>query len=75
VSKLVADVIDFKICGAEMQFVEIELDPGEAAIGMKTAAETMKLSFGSTLRDAQTRFGQAVAFQLDCSCAFNRMPR
>ena len=27
------DVIDYKIHGAEMQFVEIELDPGEAAIG------------------------------------------
>jgi uncharacterized protein (TIGR00266 family) len=27
------DVIDFEIRGAEMQFVEIELDPGEAAIG------------------------------------------
>ena len=27
------DVIDYKVYGAEMQFVEIELDPGEAAIG------------------------------------------
>ena len=27
------DVIDYKINGAEMQFVEIELDPAEAAIG------------------------------------------
>jgi len=27
------DVIDYKIYGAEMQFVEIELDPDEAAIG------------------------------------------
>jgi uncharacterized protein (TIGR00266 family) len=27
------DVIDFEIKGAEMQFVEVELDPGEAAIG------------------------------------------
>ena len=27
------DVIDYEIRGAEMQFVEIELDPGEAAIG------------------------------------------
>lgn len=26
------DVVDFKICGAEMQFVEIELDPGESVI-------------------------------------------
>jgi uncharacterized protein (TIGR00266 family) len=27
-----ADEIDFKICGAEMQFVEVELDPGESVV-------------------------------------------
>jgi uncharacterized protein (AIM24 family) len=27
------DVIDYKLYGEDMQFVEIELDPGEAAIG------------------------------------------
>lgn len=27
-----ADEIDYKVCGAEMQFVEIELDPGESAV-------------------------------------------
>jgi len=27
-----ADAIDFKIFGAEMQFVEVELDPGESAV-------------------------------------------
>ncbi len=27
------DVVDFEIKGSEMQFVEIELDPGEAAVG------------------------------------------
>jgi uncharacterized protein (TIGR00266 family) len=27
------DVIDYEIKGAEMQFVEVELDPGEAAVG------------------------------------------
>lgn len=27
-----ADVIDYRIVGAEMQFVEIELDPGESAV-------------------------------------------
>jgi uncharacterized protein (TIGR00266 family) len=32
--KIVAmDVVDFEIRGSEMQFVEIELDPGEAAVG------------------------------------------
>ena len=29
---LLADEIDFEIRGAEMQYVEIELDPGESAI-------------------------------------------
>ena len=27
------DVIDYKIVGAEMQFVEVELDPAEAMVG------------------------------------------
>ena len=27
------DMVDFEIKGAEMQFVEVELDPGEAAVG------------------------------------------
>jgi len=27
------DVVDFEIFGSEMQYVEVELDPGEAAIG------------------------------------------
>jgi uncharacterized protein (TIGR00266 family) len=30
--RTMADEIDFKICGAEMQFVEIELDPGESVV-------------------------------------------
>jgi uncharacterized protein (TIGR00266 family) len=30
---MVMDVVDYEIKGAEMQFVEVELDPGEAAIG------------------------------------------
>jgi uncharacterized protein (TIGR00266 family) len=52
VSKLVADVIDFKICGAEMQFVEIELDPGESVIAeagsmmYKAPSITMQSIFG-----------------------------
>ncbi|MDY7036470.1 MAG: TIGR00266 family protein [Thermodesulfobacteriota bacterium] len=31
-SGLIADEIDYKIFGAEMQFVEVELDPGESAV-------------------------------------------
>jgi len=27
------DVVDYKVFGAEMQYVEVELDPGEAAVG------------------------------------------
>ena len=27
------DVVDYKVYGAEMQFVEVELDPQEAAVG------------------------------------------
>lgn len=30
---MAADIVDFEIRGSEMQFVEVELDPGEAAIG------------------------------------------
>ncbi len=32
VSRLIADVIDFKIFGHEMQYVEVELDPGESVV-------------------------------------------
>jgi uncharacterized protein (AIM24 family) len=32
-SSMAMDVVDYEIKGAEMQFVEIELDPGEAAVG------------------------------------------
>src|ERR1700756_1579265 len=31
--KMAMDVVDYEIKGAEMQFVEVELDPGEAAVG------------------------------------------
>src|ERR1700761_6046217 len=32
-TKMAMDVVDYEIKGAEMQFVEVELDPGEAAVG------------------------------------------
>ena len=44
------DVIDFEIRGAEMQFVEVELDPGEAAIG--EAGSMMFMDAGKMLEDA-----------------------
>lgn len=41
------DVIDYDIRGAEMQFVEVELDPGEAAIG--EAGSLMFMDSGITM--------------------------
>jgi uncharacterized protein (TIGR00266 family) len=46
------DVVDYEIKGAEMQFVEVELDPGEAAVGeagsmfFMEAGVTMDTVFG-----------------------------
>ncbi len=51
-SDQIADDIDFEIKGAEMQFVEIELDPGESAIAeagammFKPPSVTMETVFG-----------------------------
>jgi len=41
------DVVDYEIRGAEMQFVEIELDPGEAAVG--EAGSLMFMDAGITM--------------------------
>ena len=41
------DVVDFEIKGSEMQFVEVELDPGEAAIG--EAGSMMFMDAGITM--------------------------
>lgn len=52
VSQRITDEIDFKIFGTEMQFVEIELDPGESAVAeagammYKDAAIQMQAVFG-----------------------------
>ena len=48
------DAVDFEIKGAEMQFVEVELDPGEAAIG--EAGSMMFMDAGITM---DTVFGDA----------------
>jgi uncharacterized protein (TIGR00266 family) len=54
-----ADDIDFRIVGSEMQFVEIELDPGESVVAeagammYKDAGITMEAIFG----DASTQGG------------------
>jgi uncharacterized protein (TIGR00266 family) len=52
------DVIDYKIYGSEMQFVEIELDPEEAAIG--EAGSLMYMEDGI---DMDTIFGDGSAQQ------------
>lgn len=51
-SASVADDIDFEIKGQEMQFVEIELDPGESAI-----AEAGAMMFKSATIEMDTIFG------------------
>ena len=52
------DVIDYKIYGAEMQFVEIELDPAEAAIG-----EAGSMFYMEDDIDMDTIFGDGSAQQ------------
>ncbi len=52
------DVIDYEIKGAEMQFVEVELDPGEAAIGEAGSMMFMDAGIGM-----DTVFGDGSAQQ------------
>jgi uncharacterized protein (TIGR00266 family) len=52
------DVVDYEIKGAEMQFVEVELDPGEAAIGEAGSLMYMDAGIGM-----DTVFGDASAQQ------------
>jgi len=47
-----ADEIDFKIVGAEMQFVEVELDPGESAV-----AEAGAMMYKDSSIQMETIFG------------------
>ncbi len=51
-----ADVIDYKVLGAEMQFVEVELDPGESAI-----AEAGAMMYKDARVEMQTIFGDGSA--------------
>jgi len=52
------DVVDYEIKGAEMQFVEVELDPGEAAIGEAGSMMFMESGIGM-----DTVFGDGSANQ------------
>ncbi len=51
-----ADLIDYKVKGTEMQFVEIELDPGESAI-----AEAGAMMYKDARVEMQTIFGDGSA--------------
>jgi uncharacterized protein (TIGR00266 family) len=50
------DVVDYEILGSEMQFVEVELDPGEAAVG--EAGSLMFMEAGVSM---DTIFGDSSA--------------
>ena len=52
------DVIDYKVYGAEMQFVEVELDPGEAAMGEAGSMFYMEADI-----EMETIFGDGSATQ------------
>jgi uncharacterized protein (TIGR00266 family) len=58
ISKITSDVIDFRVCGAEMQFVEVELDPGESAI-----AEAGSMMYKDPSVVMESVFGDARASQ------------
>ncbi len=49
-----ADVIDYRIVGSEMQFVEVELDPGESAI-----AEAGAMMYKDPVIQMESVFGDA----------------
>lgn len=61
------DVIDYDIRGAEMQFVEVELDPGEAAIGeagslmFMDAGVAMDTVFGDGAQQSGGFFGKLLS--------------
>jgi uncharacterized protein (TIGR00266 family) len=55
-SRAAADVIDYKIFGSDMQFVEVELDPGESAV-----AEAGALMYKETTVKMETIFGDGSA--------------
>ena len=58
------DVVDFEIKGSEMQFVEVELDPGEAAVGeagsmmFMDAGISMDTVFGDGSQNQSGLFGK-----------------
>ena len=65
-SGAVADDVDFEIRGAEMQFVEVELDPGESAVAeagammYKDASIAMTTAFGDGRESSDGFFDKLV---------------
>lgn len=61
------DVVDYEIKGAEMQFVEVELDPGEAAVGeagsmmFMDAGVSMDTVFGDGRQQSGGLFGKLLS--------------
>ena len=53
-----ADVVDYQIFGEEMQFVEIELDPGESAIAEVMRAMAVRRDRLGSVRTAGPPKGQ-----------------
>src|SRR4051812_37002719 len=62
--RMAMDVVDFEIRGSEMQFVEVELDPGEAAVGeagsmmFMDAGIAMDTVFGDGSQNQSGLFGK-----------------
>ena len=61
------DVVDYEIKGSEMQFVEVELDPGEAAIGEAGSMMFMEPASRWTPCSATPRPRRAAACSASCS--------
>ena len=72
---MVADQIDFEVFGEEMQFVEITLDPGEAAIAEAGAffymdpGIKMETIFGDGSQQSQQQGSWASCCQAPSACS------
>jgi uncharacterized protein (TIGR00266 family) len=64
-TRAIADEIDYRIVGAEMQFVEIELDPGESAVAEAGAMMYKDASIGMEAVFGDGSSGSAGASLMD----------
>ena len=70
------DLVDYEIKGSEMQFVKIELDPGEAAVGkIKTALFGGEGLFFAKLSGPGTVWLQSLPFSRLASRVFAAAPQ